>query len=118
MDLFVTACRRGVRSSLVAAYLLSFFGASLPLWSQGSADHLRRTIDVVVTDKAGNPVTGLTAGDFEVFENNAYHPIAAALSPSFQRKETRFLALIFDRTTLGNGHGTPLVEDLPCPCVS
>jgi VWFA-related protein len=96
MDMLATACRGGVRSSLVAAYLLSVFGVSAPLWSQGSADHLRRTIDVVVTDKAGNPVTGLAAGDFEVFENNAYHPIATALSPSFRQKETRFLAFIFD----------------------
>ncbi len=96
MEVLMTTCHRGVRSSLVAVFFLSSFGTSVPLWAQGSGDILRRTIDVVVTDKAGHSVTTLAASDFEVYENKTYHPVAAALSPSFQQKETRFLAFIFD----------------------
>lgn len=33
-------------------------------------------IDVVVTDKKGNPVTGLTKDDFQVFENGVEKPIS------------------------------------------
>jgi VWFA-related protein len=33
-------------------------------------------VDVVVTDKRGNPVTGLKAEDFEVFENSAPKPVS------------------------------------------
>ncbi|HEX7807463.1 MAG TPA: hypothetical protein VF608_02020, partial [Thermoanaerobaculia bacterium] len=33
-------------------------------------------VDVVVTDKRGNPVTGLKAEDFEIFENSAPKPVS------------------------------------------
>lgn len=33
-------------------------------------------VDVVVTDRKGNPVRGLTAADFEVFENNVQKPVS------------------------------------------
>src|SRR5438105_14101360 len=33
-------------------------------------------VDVVVTDKKGNPVTGLTKDDFEIYENNLLKPIS------------------------------------------
>jgi VWFA-related protein len=32
-------------------------------------------VDVVVTDKAGNPIPGLTADDFEIFENGRRQPV-------------------------------------------
>lgn len=34
------------------------------------------SIDIVVTDKKGNPVTGLTANDFVVFDNGRQQPIS------------------------------------------
>lgn len=87
---------RGSRSTVLAALLMSLFSSSTPLWSHASSDLLRRTIDVAVTDKSGHFATGLVSEDFEVFENNSYHPVTAALPPSFQQKDTRFIAFIFD----------------------
>lgn len=84
------------RSTVLAALLMSLFSCSAPLWSNASSDLLRRTIDVTVTDKSGHFATGLVREDFEVFENNSYHPVTAALPPSFRLKDTRFIAFIFD----------------------
>lgn len=41
-------------------------------------------VDVVVTDRAGNPVTGLTKDDFELFENGKKQPLTNFFEASLQ----------------------------------
>jgi len=41
----------------------------------GSVEVRVVNIDTIVTDKSGNPVTGLTSDDFELFENSKKQPI-------------------------------------------
>lgn len=88
--------RRRSRSTDLSVFLMLLFSTMSPLRSQGSADLLRRSLDVVVVDRSGHPVTGLNTSDFEVLENNAYHPVTAVLTPSLQENDTRFIAFIFD----------------------
>src|SRR5205814_1372753 len=60
---------RSTATAVVFAVLLSF---SLAAQEQKLAETIEvrvANIDVVVTDRAGNPVTGLTKSDFELFEN-------------------------------------------------
>jgi hypothetical protein len=56
--------------------LISFAWSQTPA-AQGArrAFDRRITLDVVVTDKSGNPVTGLTQQDFTLFEDKRPQPI-------------------------------------------
>jgi VWFA-related protein len=73
--------RYGIRFALVAAVIAStLFAQQRP---QGEAPRLVENIDVrvinidvVVTDRRGNPVTGLKREDFEIYENNIPKPIS------------------------------------------
>jgi VWFA-related protein len=68
-----------MRRYFVAALLLALLPISLA-FSQVSqlveSIEVRVTnVDVVVTDKAGNPVRGLTRDDFQIFENGKLQPV-------------------------------------------
>jgi len=73
------------RRKLLAAVVLSACVA-LPAWPQASsargatrADR-RVTLDVVVTDKSGNPVGGLQQQDFTIFDNKQPQPTTSFLA--------------------------------------
>jgi VWFA-related protein len=70
---------------------LVILAAALPLAAQGKLEKQQEppppplamnidvrviNVDVIVTDKRGNPVTGLTKDDFEIRENNVPKPIS------------------------------------------
>lgn len=73
--------RYGIRLAVVAAVIAStVFAQKRP---EGEVPRLVENIDVrvinidvVVTDRRGNPVTGLKREDFEIFENNIPKPIS------------------------------------------
>ncbi|HUP45694.1 MAG TPA: VWA domain-containing protein [Thermoanaerobaculia bacterium] len=74
--------RYGIRTAVVAAALAAVTAGL----AQNNQEELTRltenidvrviNIDVVVTDRRGVPVTGLTRNDFEIFENNVPKPIS------------------------------------------
>jgi len=90
-------------------------------------------VDIVVTDGAGRPITGLTADDFEVFEDGVRRdisnffsfrlghlqlggegalgesPAAKGLADSRMRRR---MALLFDNNTLEKRHRAQLIRDL------
>ncbi|HEX8169114.1 MAG TPA: VWA domain-containing protein [Thermoanaerobaculia bacterium] len=69
-------------------------------------------VDVVVTDRRGNPVTGLTRDDFEVLENGVVKPITNFYEVSGS-KAKNFVAEV------SGGSGTaPAAETAPPPEVS
>jgi VWFA-related protein len=61
-------------------------------------------VDTVVTDKSGNYISGLTAKDFKVWEDDKEQPIksfsaeAGAAAPSDSRRH--YLVLLFDNSTM------------------
>jgi VWFA-related protein len=66
---------------LAAAVLSVLLLAPPPAWAQSTklveSIEVRVTnIDVVVTDKSGNPIYGLGKDDFEIYENNVQQPIS------------------------------------------
>ncbi|MGZ8811458.1 MAG: hypothetical protein ACXW29_10000, partial [Thermoanaerobaculia bacterium] len=73
--------RYGIGIAIVALAL-----AVSPGFAQNKPEELQKlvenidvrviNIDVVVTDRSGNPVTGLKREDFEIFENNIPKPIS------------------------------------------
>jgi len=69
----VSVCRRLFAAVLVLANSASFAGPQQTLTE--SIEVRIANIDVVVRDKAGNPVTGLTKDDFEIFEDGKKQPI-------------------------------------------
>jgi VWFA-related protein len=62
-------------------------------------------VDVTVTDKRGNPVSGLTQKDFRVWEDNKEQVISSfSVEGSASVKAgapRRYLVLFFDDTTIG-----------------
>jgi VWFA-related protein len=69
----VSVCRRLFAVVLVFANSASFAAPQQTLTE--SIEVRIANIDVVVRDKAGNPVTGLTKDDFEIFEDGKKQPI-------------------------------------------
>jgi VWFA-related protein len=69
----VSVCRRLFAVVLVLANSASFAAPQQTLTE--SIEVRIANIDVVVRDKAGNPVTGLTKDDFEIFEDGKKQPI-------------------------------------------
>ncbi|MEA2343820.1 MAG: hypothetical protein QOF63_1989 [Thermoanaerobaculia bacterium] len=69
----VPVCRRLFAVVLVLANSASFAAPQQTLTE--SIEVRIANIDVVVRDKAGNPVTGLTKDDFEIFEDGKKQPI-------------------------------------------
>jgi VWFA-related protein len=61
-------------------------------------------VDVIVTDKKGNYIHGLTARDFHVFDNNQEQPIVnfsyGTTMTSGGAPERRYLVLFFDDSTM------------------
>ena len=61
-------------------------------------------VDVIVTDKKGNYIHGLTARDFHVFDNNQEQPIVnfsyGTTTTSGGAPERRYLVLFFDDSTM------------------
>jgi VWFA-related protein len=61
-------------------------------------------VDVIVTDKKGNYIHGLTARDFHVFDNNQEQPIVnfsyGTTTNSRGVPERRYLVLFFDDSTM------------------
>jgi VWFA-related protein len=61
-------------------------------------------VDVIVTDKKGNYIHGLTARDFHVFDNNQEQPIVnfsyGTTTTSKGAPERRYLVLFFDDSTM------------------
>ncbi|MGA8029513.1 MAG: VWA domain-containing protein [Bryobacteraceae bacterium] len=73
------------RSSNCALIAL-LFSFTLPLWCQDSAPVIRTTsrlvlLDVVVTDKAGHPIRGLTEDAFTILENGVAQKITSFQGP-------------------------------------
>jgi hypothetical protein len=67
-----------MRRSLFAVVLVFANAASFAAPQQTLVESIEvrvANIDVVVRDKAGNPVTGLTKDDFELFEDGKKQPI-------------------------------------------
>ena len=55
---------------LVPAFLIAFSALAQQKTPYGETLEVRVIdVDVIVTDRSGKPVTGLTRGDFELFEN-------------------------------------------------
>jgi hypothetical protein len=92
----MTDRQRGTRAAAIAMAVLALAGAHAPLRAQGTGERLRRSLDVVVTDKSGEYVTDLGVDDFEVYENGKHHAVAAVLQPAIGKQEVQFLALIFE----------------------
>ncbi|HUP50061.1 MAG TPA: VWA domain-containing protein [Thermoanaerobaculia bacterium] len=73
----------GIRFAVVVAVLIAALPGHAQKRPEGETPRLVEhidvrviNIDVVVTDRRGNPVTGLTRDDFEIFENNVPKPIS------------------------------------------
>jgi len=58
-------------------------------------------VDVIVTDKKGQPATGLTAADFRLFENNREQKIVAFVPPVKTTEKPS------QETMAANAHGPP-----------
>ncbi|HET7712934.1 MAG TPA: VWA domain-containing protein, partial [Thermoanaerobaculia bacterium] len=68
--------RNALLASLLAAVAASAQeGSQLPKLTE-TIDVRVINIDVVVTDRKGNPITGLTRDDFEIYENGVLKPIS------------------------------------------
>jgi len=68
--------RAGTLTCLVTACaVVALYGQEAPPTFRGGVEAV--VVDVVVTDKDGNLVRGLTVDDFEVFENGRRQPITA-----------------------------------------
>src|SRR5204862_6970879 len=69
-------CHSLLRTWSTAALVLLF---ALPAFSQGklveTIEVRLANVDVVVRDRHGNPVVGLTKADFEIFENGVPQPV-------------------------------------------
>jgi len=102
---------RQIVAALVVALVASSAAAQQPQRSYGETLEIRViNIDAVVTDRSGNPVTGLTRDDFELFENGKRKEVsnflevneraaAAAGTPPAQT-ERRHLIVFVDNTSL------------------
>ena len=69
-------------TDLVLSVLVAVTAASGTAWSQESpptfpAQVEQVTVDVVVTDKKGEPVTGLTKEDLQIYENGVAQTIVS-----------------------------------------
>ena len=79
--------------------LLIVFSFSSIIFAQGSDDVIRvdtelTAFEVTVTDKKGNPVRGLKAEDFRVYEDNAERKIDF-FEPLKKQNNTRPLSIVF-----------------------
>jgi VWFA-related protein len=96
-------CREARQISLSIArlsiLLLLVFGFSLITFAQSSDDVIRvdtelTAFEVTVTDKKGNPVRGLKAEDFRVYENDSAREIDF-FEPIKKQNDTRPLSIVF-----------------------
>lgn len=124
------------------ALLLVACGIALPLGAQSAAAPAARpfveqisvevvNVDVVVTDERGRPITGLTAADFEVYEDGRRREISnffafsqgnllidrgekmvLAAEPFPDQRMTRRMALLFDNNSLERRHRDRVIEEL------
>ena len=79
-------------------------------------------VDVVVTDRRGNPISGLTAADFEVFEDGAVREISnfAEIRPTEEPRSEQPVAppstaaiVLVDNATVGRSVRQSLARSLP-----
>src|SRR5262245_63627184 len=88
------------RTRSVGFALFAFLAASTGLLESGKAQEPppafparieQVTVDVVVADKTGSPITGLKEGDLEVYENGVRQTIVSfdAVEVAADRKSTR-----------------------------
>ena len=61
--------------TITAILLVAFYAATAHAQLVESIEVRVTNIDVVVTDRAGNPVTGLTRDDFEIYEDGKLQPL-------------------------------------------
>lgn len=96
-------CREARQISLsnarLSILLLLVFGFSLITFAQSSDDVIRidtelTAFEVTVTDKKGNPVRGLKAEDFRVYENDCAREIDF-FEPIKKQNDTRPLSIVF-----------------------
>ena len=83
----------------LSLFLLITFGFSLITFAQNADDVIRvdtelTAFEVTVTDKKGNPVRGLKAEDFRVYEDNTERKIDF-FEPLKKQNDTRPLSIVF-----------------------
>lgn len=112
-----------ILNTMVAPLMVGLVSA-LPAWTQASPTpeikvNVRLvTLDVVVTDKKGNPVTNLTKGDFQVYEDAQLQTIRSFEPPSLHTmpqsadgKPQMVVTSAADLPKIGNAPVTLLVLD-------
>src|SRR5664279_4207763 len=76
-------------------------GSSTPVFK---AETRLVLVDTVVTDKSGNYISGLTAKDFKVWEDDKQQPIksfsAESASSAPSENHRHYLVLLFDNSTM------------------
>ncbi len=98
----------------IIVFLWLFFAcAALPVFAQNSDDVIRVdtelvTFEVSVTDKNGNPVRGLDAKDFKVYEDGAERPIE--FFEPIKKDDGRPLSIVFALDVSGSITNQELVN--------